>query len=180
MLRIVEPTLLCLSCNTPGFQPRLVQHEDIIRDYSRNTCDASFNGSSPGSIPYSPVKIGDSYENLKRKMQPFPDVRQHLLFVDEISKDDSSCGITEASVHGGNVDNVVSAHVSESAADESIPLATNLHNNDNTPDKNSPARTSDINQTDYSISVALSISKELQSPGQIAVEQNHGAVFVQQ
>lgn len=66
-----------------GFRPTLVGHDESIRDYSRNDDESSYQGSTPGAVLNSPVKIGDSYENLKRKMQPFPVVKQPLLFEED-------------------------------------------------------------------------------------------------
>jgi hypothetical protein len=59
-----------------------VLHEEDIRDYSRNNHVHPSCHQGPGSMlcMNSPVKIGDSFENLKRKMQPFPDIKQQLLF----------------------------------------------------------------------------------------------------
>lgn len=70
-----------------GFRPTLVGHDEGIRDYSRNDDESSYQGSTPGTVLNSPVKIGDSYENLKRKMQPFPVVKQQFLFEDGVEGD---------------------------------------------------------------------------------------------
>ena len=74
----------CPHCFTNGFHPIVVNTEDEIRDYKgtnnkltispRNTTTSS---SSIDGIAYggrqshTPLKIGDSFEDLKRKMIPF-------------------------------------------------------------------------------------------------------------
>eukprot|EP01038_Epipyxis_sp_PR26KG_P008798 gene8798-11880_t len=58
----------CPHCMTSGFQPKPVTFDEEIRDY--DPCDYVQN-----SIPYhgtfSPLRVGDSFEALKRKMIPF-------------------------------------------------------------------------------------------------------------
>jgi hypothetical protein len=54
-------TLPCPHCNSTGFSPALVSPQDEVRSYH----DSS---SPPHNCYPSPMKIGDSFEDMKRKM----------------------------------------------------------------------------------------------------------------
>lgn len=56
-----------------------MQQQENVRDYSTG---GSLSGYASQPV-HSPIKVGDTYENLIKKMQPFPDVRQQLLFTEE-------------------------------------------------------------------------------------------------
>ena len=80
----------CPHCFTNGFCPTIVQSEDVVRDY-KGTVPGSGNGgnsnltvsprssnNSNGGIAFqgaaramTPLKVGDTFEDLKRKMIPF-------------------------------------------------------------------------------------------------------------
>ena len=65
----------CPSCSTIGFSPALVLNEEAVRDYHFSDAGSSTKrkplGISNTNINRSPVRIGDSFEELKRKMIPF-------------------------------------------------------------------------------------------------------------
>ena len=61
--------MCCPNCNTTGFTPALISHSDIVRDYSDNGGPSSAVVSCLSAAP-SPMKIGDSFEDMKRKMIP--------------------------------------------------------------------------------------------------------------
>lgn len=60
--------MCCPNCNTAGFTPTLVSRSDVIRSY----CDSGpvVSNSVPMQAIASPMKIGDTFEDLKRKMAP--------------------------------------------------------------------------------------------------------------
>jgi len=66
--RFVNPNNTpCPHCGVTGFHPMGVSFEEIIRDYStRNGPKDQF--TNPG---YSPLRVGESFEDLKRKMIPY-------------------------------------------------------------------------------------------------------------
>jgi hypothetical protein len=77
-------TVSCPHCFTTGFDPMIVAPNEVIRDYSMNGYKLAATGpnatllSAPSSAQAprkkfitTPVKIGDSFEELKRKMLPF-------------------------------------------------------------------------------------------------------------
>jgi hypothetical protein len=64
-------SLDCPHCCQNGFEPQLVVLQDSVRDYSMNSPKFLFDDDNNNNISHSPVKIGDSFESLKRKMKPF-------------------------------------------------------------------------------------------------------------
>ena len=68
--------ITCPHCVHFGFQISFVSDGDEVRDYSRNVpllkLESSNNGSSKNNLPLpSPLRVGESFEDLKRKMIPF-------------------------------------------------------------------------------------------------------------
>lgn len=61
----------CPSCSTIGFCPAIVLNEEAVRDYNFSDTSATKLKSKVGLGSRSPLRIGDSYEDLKRKMIPF-------------------------------------------------------------------------------------------------------------
>lgn len=59
----------CPHCNTLNFHPALVTKTDTVRDYSYNTNPTKPSDNKP---LYSPLKIGDSFEVMKNKMEKIP------------------------------------------------------------------------------------------------------------
>lgn len=53
----------CPHCTTPNFSPALVHLSDTIRDYH--------DTPNHNSGLVSPMRIGDSFEDMKRKMRPY-------------------------------------------------------------------------------------------------------------
>lgn len=66
-------SVTCPSCGSQGFNPQLVEPSDSIRDYSVKLPSGLSTKASLDSSKFSPIKIGDNFEALKRKMQPFPE-----------------------------------------------------------------------------------------------------------
>jgi hypothetical protein len=62
--------MCCPNCNTSGFNPTLVSRSDAVRDYLDSGPPSSGGSSLPLQATASPMKIGDSFEDLKRKMAP--------------------------------------------------------------------------------------------------------------
>jgi hypothetical protein len=68
-------SIACPHCTTPGFDPKLVLLQDDVRDYS--TKDPQHEQrqqqlqQQQQDNAQSPVKVGDTFEDLKRKMVPF-------------------------------------------------------------------------------------------------------------
>jgi len=58
--------IACPSCSTTGFHPKIVLSDETVRDYSYvvATTKTTVTGKSP-------VRRGDSFDDLKRKMLPF-------------------------------------------------------------------------------------------------------------
>lgn len=67
--------ICCPHCFTVGLNLRPVELQDAPRDYytssTSSACSSSLPCSSSGLEPVSPVRVGDSFEALKRKMIPF-------------------------------------------------------------------------------------------------------------
>lgn len=57
--------VFCPHCQTKGFKPVVVEEQESVRDYHY-----SYEPVSSTIMP-SPLKIGESFEDLKRKMIPF-------------------------------------------------------------------------------------------------------------
>lgn len=57
--------VFCPHCQTKGFKPVVVEEQESVRDYHY-----SYEPVSSAIMP-SPLKIGESFEDLKRKMIPF-------------------------------------------------------------------------------------------------------------
>jgi hypothetical protein len=62
---------VCPHCFTAGFQMALVLTHEDVRDYSRGTNALGRIATADRLPAVSPVRIGDTYENLKRKMVPY-------------------------------------------------------------------------------------------------------------
>lgn len=56
----------CPHCFTMGFFPSVVHKDEIIRDYSYKNPPAGNHYNQP-----SPLRVGESFEDMKRKMIPF-------------------------------------------------------------------------------------------------------------
>eukprot|EP01041_Mallomonas_annulata_P001223 gene1223-2377_t len=71
---IFDPALLkdirCPNCGTLGFTPCLVALQDGVRDYFSNAVSSSKWRDA------SPIRIGDSFEELKRKMITYKDMER--------------------------------------------------------------------------------------------------------
>ena len=68
---ITSNTILCPHCQVNGFHPMSVSFEELVRDYSTRVIPAqnhSYSSSRPG---FSPLRVGESFEDLKRKMIPY-------------------------------------------------------------------------------------------------------------
>lgn len=68
--------ITCPHCVHYGFQISFVSDCDEVRDYSRNVpllkLENSSTGSSKNNLPLpSPLRVGESFEDLKRKMVPY-------------------------------------------------------------------------------------------------------------
>jgi len=63
----------CPNCSTLGFLPYIVDLDDIVRDYSRDNEQQRLISlkSIPSYYQASPVRRGESFEDLKRKMIPY-------------------------------------------------------------------------------------------------------------
>lgn len=59
----------CPNCGTLGFDPRMVALIDNVRDYSSNN-----NFGQIIMMQSSPIRIGDSFDDLKRKMIKYSDM----------------------------------------------------------------------------------------------------------
>lgn len=68
----------CPLCNTNGFEPKLVELSENVRDYSTKMSEGSAT-----ALPYSPIRIGDDFDVLKRKMQPYPGLPSVTLKYDD-------------------------------------------------------------------------------------------------
>jgi hypothetical protein len=69
-------TISCPHCAGSGFHPTGVTFEEVIRDYSSRFVPAQESATMPG---FSPLRVGESFEDLKRKMIPFRSQRQPAL-----------------------------------------------------------------------------------------------------
>jgi hypothetical protein len=77
----------CPHCNVTGFHPVSVSFEEAIRDYSTRFQPQHQPPSQPG---YSPLRIGESFEDLKRKMIPFKNQQSTITSVcDDLTPRDS-------------------------------------------------------------------------------------------
>jgi hypothetical protein len=75
-----EAALACPNCGAEGFRPEPVPLGDAVRNYA-TTPGVGANAASKGQLTsggthhglpmHSPIKVGDSFDDLKRKMQPF-------------------------------------------------------------------------------------------------------------
>jgi len=65
-------TVPCPNCTTTGFKLSIVDHSAVVRNYSQSISDI------PQPPQSSPIQIGDSFENLKRKMIMFPCQKERL------------------------------------------------------------------------------------------------------
>eukprot|EP01035_Chromulina_nebulosa_P008376 gene8376-11349_t len=69
--------ITCPHCVHYGFQISFVSDCDEVRDYSRNVPllkleNSTGSGSSKNNLPLpSPLRVGESFEDLKRKMVPY-------------------------------------------------------------------------------------------------------------
>lgn len=59
----------CPHCNTMNFHPILVSKTDKIRDYSYNSAPSNQSRGGNALAAHSPLKIGDSFEVMKNKME---------------------------------------------------------------------------------------------------------------
>lgn len=66
-------TTPCPHCQVSGFHPMSVSFEEMVRDYSSRYVPVSEQSSAPG---YSPLRVGESFEDLKRKMIPYKNAIQ--------------------------------------------------------------------------------------------------------
>jgi hypothetical protein len=64
---ILMDNINCPHCAKLGFHPEFVGNEEAVRDYS-NPVKNNFPGST---VPFSPLRVGESFEDLKRKLLPF-------------------------------------------------------------------------------------------------------------
>lgn len=63
----------CPHCQVSGFHPMSVSFEEIVRDYSSRYVPEHGQSSTAG---YSPLRVGESFEDLKRKMIPYKNAVQ--------------------------------------------------------------------------------------------------------
>lgn len=69
--------IACPNCMTNGFTPLEVSYSDSVRDYSRSFCaEISVHRSYYDS---SPVRAGETFEDLKRKMIPYATNKPNLI-----------------------------------------------------------------------------------------------------
>jgi hypothetical protein len=61
-------TLECPNCTSPGFAPQILSDEAAARNY-QNT-PGNFSRSNIASSNFSPVKAGDSFDTLRKKLVP--------------------------------------------------------------------------------------------------------------
>lgn len=59
----------CPHCNTLNFHPTLVTKTDTVRDYSYTTAPVPSHLAGGNVAAHSPLKIGDSFEVMKNKME---------------------------------------------------------------------------------------------------------------
>lgn len=146
-----------------------MHREEVIRDYLRDD-DASPNSARTGKVLHSPIKIGDSYENLKRKMQPFPVVNKQLQFIDEfggcndLSKSPADDNLEDEAAY---IAGVVAADVSTSARDNSLShVNMELCSSDSSPA---------VDTVHDAVSVAISDFPVSSNAGIISPELQHEA-----
>ena len=90
----------CPNCGTMGFAPALVAPQDNIRDYSFVVSSKETSNSYRTS---SPVRIGDSFEELKRKMVGY----NHLQSIEDNSRASISGNVDHKSfLTGGAVNGI--------------------------------------------------------------------------
>lgn len=68
----------CPHCSTVGFNPRIVHEQEQIRDYSTKD-----HQPKPSTFR-SPLRVGDSFEDLKRKMIMFKDIKEAVNVTDDV------------------------------------------------------------------------------------------------
>lgn len=77
-------TIPCPHCGVPGFHPMSVNIDEMVRDYS-----SRYNPTGPATNPgYSPLRIGESFEDLKRKMIPYKSQQTIISMGDEVTPRD--------------------------------------------------------------------------------------------
>jgi len=88
---VILEDITCPHCLHYGFQPEYVSHLEIVRDYSRNMpllhMESVRSNKINAPLP-SPLRVGESFEDLKRKMIPF---KNHNTLGVVRSDDHSSC-----------------------------------------------------------------------------------------
>jgi hypothetical protein len=109
----------CPTCNSFGFAPRLVALEERARDYSFSTKISCETENSDKQ--YSPIKIGDDYEALIRKMQPFPDITKQLEF-DDTNGDSSNNTIMENNIINKDIIHQLIHHFNLNDNNENITM----------------------------------------------------------
>lgn len=76
---VILEDIVCPHCTHYGFQPKKAVQGEIARDYSRampllqfeSTRNSNGTSANIGAPPPSPLRIGETFEDLKRKMIPF-------------------------------------------------------------------------------------------------------------
>jgi hypothetical protein len=155
--------------------------EEDIRDYSNGTrsyndvdTSPSMQDSSPGSVLYSPVKIGDSFENLKRKMQPFPGFKQQLVFAD----DDAADKCIEGDLAEGDTNTLTYPAAAAASSEPETAIQTEVPSN-TSPAPDAPASSVGGDETIASpvpaVTVALSASGLLEIVACSSSDDVHGS-----
>ena len=66
--RFISPnSIYCPHCQVSGFHPIGVSFEEAVRDYQLNSVPLQDRGIAA----YSPLRVGETFEDLKRKMIPY-------------------------------------------------------------------------------------------------------------